>query len=493
MTCSLHQFKKLAQKGNLVPIVKHCIIDCETPVSAFIKTAENEKSAFLLESVELGEKIGRYSFIGFNPSCIVEKDHNGTIYVNEKGKKKKKSDQIDPLTVIKSIISNYSLVSIPDLPVLSDGFVGYFSYENVAHFESIQLKKRDSLGFPQAVFFLTKELIAFDHVQKKVSIIVLVDTKESSIDSAYKKALLRIQTLEAKLRLPIRFKKKRALPKKKYAIKSNVSRETFKRHIKRIKDYIKAGDVIQVVYSQRFDLGKITNDFDVYRALRTVNPSPYMFYFRHEGMSLVGSSPELLVKNKKNKCEVRPIAGTRKRGKNETEDQRLSQDLLSDEKECAEHLMLVDLGRNDLGRVCRFGSVHVPVYSRIEKYSHVMHMVSEVHGELEKKKDAFDLLRATFPAGTVSGAPKIRAMEIINELEPAERGPYAGCLGYFSFNGDSDMCITIRTIMIKNGHAYLQAGAGIVHDSVPEREYQETINKAKALMQAVEIASSELF
>ncbi|MBU1862575.1 MAG: anthranilate synthase component I [Candidatus Omnitrophica bacterium] len=483
-------FKKLTAKGNLIPVVKELILDCETPVSVFQKIALKEKSAFLLESVEYGEKIGRYSFLGYDPDIILEQKR-GSVLIKEQGKKIRRKGNKDILAVMKQVLQKYCYVPLRGLPVLCGGFVGFLSYENVVIFEDIQLKKRASLGFPLAIFFLTKKLLVFDHVDKKVRIIVLSSVR-GDIKGAYNKALRDIAHIERKLSHYGSIKKVKGKDTKKLQIESNMSKSEFESAVKKIKHYIREGDVIQVVLSQRLSLGTINNDFNVYRALRTVNPSPYMFYFKHNAICLIGSSPEVLVKNEGGHAEVRPIAGTRKRGRTEAEDLCLAEDLKQDEKELAEHLMLVDLGRNDLGRVCTFNSVAVKDYARVEKYSHVMHLVSEVHGLLKKKKDSFDLVRATFPAGTLTGAPKIRAMEIINELESSERGPYGGCLGYFSVSGDCDMCITIRTIMIKDKKAYLQAGAGIVYDSVPAREYRETLNKAKALIKAVEIAEEEL-
>jgi len=483
-------YKKLSHRGNLIPIVKELILDRETPVSAFIKVSCNETSAFLLESVEYGEKIGRYSFIGFDPEIILEKNDDN-IVVKERARGNKSFNRDDLLDVMKDILSRYKLVPVKNLPAFCGGFVGFLSYENVAIFEDVYLKKMRSLNFPNAIFFLVRSLIVFDHLDKKVKLIVMSHANKS-IKHSYDEALKKIGKLEKSF-----LRKKRTFVKskqKKYVskIKSNMTKKQFVSSVNKIKKYIRAGDVIQVVFSQRFFLGKTNNDFNIYRALRTINPSPYMFYFKHNDIRLIGSSPEMLVRKEGEHAEVRPIAGTRKRGKNADEDKVLARELKSDEKELAEHLMLVDLGRNDIGRVCQFNTIKVKDYARIEKYSHVMHLVSEVHGLLRKGKDSFDLLRATFPAGTVTGAPKIRAMEIINEIEPTERGPYAGCVGYFGFNENCDMCITIRTIMMKGKKVFLQVGAGIVFDSVPSREYIETLNKAKALIKAVEIAESEI-
>lgn len=483
------RFATYAKKGNLVPLVKELILDCETPVSTFVKVARSQASTFLLESVEYGEKIGRYSLIGYDPRCIIEKKEN-EIKVTERNKKQRivHTQTNDVLDILQSIMSQYELVLSPDVPSFCGGFVGYCGYENVTAFEDISFREKKTLGFSQALFFFATELIVFDHLDKKVKIIALAHIKKS-IRAAYDDALKRIRIVEHLITHNRTYVRKKGRSQSvSTAINSNMTRCQFEAGVRRIRRYIKAGDAIQVVLSQRFDLGKIDNEFNIYRALRTVNPSPYMFFFKHKGTCLIGSSPEMLVKKEGRDVQVRPIAGTRKRGADQIADNRLAHDLSADKKENAEHLMLVDLGRNDLGRVCDYSSIAVTDYARIERYSHVMHLVSEVHGRLRSGFDVFDLVRATFPAGTLSGAPKIRAMEIIDELEPDERGPYGGCLGYISVNGDCNMCITIRTIMVKDKHAYLQAGAGIVYDSKPGKEFNETLNKARALMKAFEVA-----
>lgn len=483
------QFEAYAKKGNLIPLVKELILDCETPVSTFVKVSRAQTSTFLLESVEYGEKIGRYSMIGHDPHCIIEKKDNVIKVTDKRTKHIITYNTNDVLAILKKIMSDYQLVVTPDVPTFCGGFVGYCGYENVTTFEDISFRKKKSLGFAPALFFFATELIVFDHLDKKVKIIVLAHTKKS-IRVAYADALKRIQVIERLIThnrtYPPEKKRRKSV---RSIIKSNITRSQFEAGVRKIRAYIKAGDAIQVVLSQRFDLGKIDNEFNIYRALRTVNPSPYMFFFKHKGTCLIGSSPEMLVKKEGRDVQVRPIAGTRKRGSDQVTDKKLALDLSADTKENAEHLMLVDLGRNDLGRVCDYSSIAVTDYARIERYSHVMHLVSEVHGRLRSGLDVFDLVRATFPAGTLSGAPKIRAMEIIDELEPDERGPYGGCLGYISLNGDCNMCITIRTIMVKDKHAYLQAGAGIVYDSKPAKEYMETLNKARALMKAFEVST----
>lgn len=483
----IDQFKKKAKTGQLVPVMKELILDCETPVSAYLKLAGKEKNAFLLESVEYGEKIGRYSLLGFDPELVYEKVEN-RIYVWKNGKRIRNVAVCDMLSFLQQEMNSFNMKPIDNVPLVGGGFVGFFSYENVTTFEDIELQEKASLGFPEAVFFLTKKIVIFDHVEKKVKIVAYIDVSDDK-DADYEKALDIISKVEKKLKSklpPVDY----SVPiESKVNLNSNFTKKEFEEAVRKVKKYIKEGDIIQAVLSQRFELGAVKNDFLLYRALRTVNPSPYMFHFKYGDMKLIGSSPEVLVKSDGINGELRPIAGTRKRGITEEDDGRLAADLKADKKELAEHLMLVDLGRNDLGRVCEFGSVNVTDYARVEKYSHVMHLVSEVHGKLKKRTDCFDLLRAAFPAGTLSGAPKIRAMEIINELEPDERGPYGGCLGHFGFNRGCNMCITIRTIMINNGQAYLQAGAGIVYDSDPAKEYEETVNKAKALVKTVQVAA----
>ena len=470
---SFSEFRRLAAKGNLIPIYREILADLETPVSAFMKVSAGEQSGFLLESVEHGEKIGRYSFIGCRPSVIVEA----------------RKDQ-DVLSEIEARMKDVRLVHNDALPGFCGGFVGYLAYENVGFYEKLRLRQKKSLDLPQGFFFLADRMIIFDQIERTLKIVALCHTGQG-VQRAYRKGIKAIQEISAALNKPVRrdFEITRKLERgSRTRLVSNMTRSEFEQKVQRVKKYIRQGDCIQVVLSQRFDLGRVDNQFDVYRALRASNPSPYMFFFKHGDFSLIGSSPELLVKKTGRVAELRPIAGTRKRGASEEEDALLERNLKKSVKELAEHLMLVDLGRNDLGRLCRYDSVKVKDYARTERYSHVMHLVSEVVGQLKPGKDSFELLRATFPAGTVSGAPKIRAMQIIDELENDSRGPYAGALGYFSFNGDMDMCIMIRTIVVHKGRASVQAGAGIVFDSNPAKEYQETVNKAKALFEAVEIA-----
>lgn len=469
---SFQEFKKLARRGNLIALRLEVPSDLETPVSAFLKLEKDEPCAFLLESAEQEERIGRYSFLGFTPEKVLV----------ARGQKE------DLLETMRKTLAAYRLANPEGLPSFAGGFVGFLGYENVRIFEKVGLREKNGLQVEDAVFFFVKDFLLFDHFRKTLSIVSLCETQgkgDRKLRQSYTRTVSKMKKLESRLRRGLG-PTRRGEPKRGRAkIRANLSPAEFIRKVTRIKEYIRAGDCIQVVFSQRFNLGRVKDDFEIYRALRSINPSPYMFYFRYRSLRLIGSSPELLVKKMGRIAEVRPIAGTRARGESGIEDARLEENLRRSAKEMAEHLMLVDLGRNDLGRVCEFKSIGVSDFARVERYSHVMHLVSDVTGRLKPGKDAFDLLRATFPAGTVTGAPKIRAMEIIDELEPEKRGPYAGALGYFSFTQDMDMCIMIRTIVVTGKQAYVQAGAGVVYDSKPRREYQETLNKAGALIQAV--------
>ena len=467
-TPDFQTFSSLARKGNLVALKASVPADLETPVSAYLKLAEGEEHSFLLESAEQGEKIGRYSFIGLKPRSVIKQDSSSVIHVLEKS------------------LAKFKLANPEILPDFCGGYVGFLTYENVQNFEAVKLKEKPGPKIPRAVFFLTQEFLVFDHFRKNLSVVILAEiNSKKSLKKIYESSQKKMGAYLKKLKTPLKMSSSKNGGKVHYV--SNMKPADYCSKVKRIKEYIRAGDCIQVVLSQRFEIESSGDDFQIYRALRSINPSPYMFYFKSGSLRLIGSSPELLVKKKGNRAEVRPIAGTRPRGKNQAEDLRQEENLKRSKKEIAEHLMLVDLGRNDLGRVCEFNSIQVKNFARVERYSHVMHLVSDVEGKLKKGKTSFDLLRATFPAGTVSGAPKIRAMEIINELEAEKRGPYAGCLGYFGFNHDMDMCITIRTLVSTGKKIYLQAGAGIVKDSQPIKEYQETVNKAKALLKAIEI------
>jgi anthranilate synthase component 1 len=488
------EFKKLAKNFNLIPVYKDIIADLETPVSAFqkIQMAEN---AFLLESAEQGEKLGRFSFLGANPHLMITCT-NGIVKIKN-GNSCETRKVNDPLTVIEEIISQYRPAKYQDFPPFSGGAVGYLGYDAIKYFEDIPRSGEDDLKLPEMIFVITDTILIFDHLKHKIKVVANAHVNGDA-DKVYDDAISKIESLVDKLRAAPPTQQLESLPYKGDAFKSpngvssNMSREEFIKAVEKAKEYIRAGDILQTVLSQRFCTKARVPAFDIYRALRTINPSPYMYYLKFGDFALVGSSPEPLVKVQDDDVETRPIAGTRRRGASSVEDAKLEKELLDDEKEQAEHVMLVDLGRNDLGRVCETGSVQVADLMFIERYSHVMHIVSSVRGRLAPGKNAFDVLRSAFPAGTVSGAPKIRAMEIIDELEPTLRGPYAGIVGYFDYSGNLDCCITIRTIVVANGNAYVQAGAGIVYDSVPDREHQETVNKAKALIGAVQLAEEGL-
>ncbi len=485
---SLKDFTKKAKKGNLIPVYREILADFETPVSAFTKIDTGDY-AYLLESAERGEKWGRYSFLGSNPSLIF-KSKGDRIEIISDGKKKVQKVG-DPLAILKELMTDYKFVKVKGLPRFVGGMVGYLSYDMVRFFEEIPDENPDDLNLPDALFLLTDTLLIFDHLEHKIKVISNAHIKKDP-KKAYQEAIKKIENLINQLRKLVKPGSKIQDLRSRIQIKSNFTKEAFKESVKKAKEYIRAGDIIQVVLSQRLETEITVNPFDIYRALRTINPSPYMYYLKCKDLRLIGSSPEILVRLEEGMVEVRPIAGTRPRGRTEKEDKALEEELLADPKERAEHIMLVDLGRNDVGRVAEFGTVKVNELMVIERYSHVMHIVSDVTGKLKRDRDSFDVLRASFPAGTVTGAPKIRAMEIIDELEPVRRGPYAGAVGYFSFSGNLDTCITIRTIIIKGNQAYIQAGAGIVADSIPEREYRETLNKAKALIKAIEKAERGL-
>ncbi len=486
------EFIELAKQGNLIPVYKEIVADLETPVSTFMKIDRGSYS-YLLESVEGGEKIARYSFLGCEPS-LVFKSKGANIEIIRGKSKKKFRVKCDPLKEIAKLIAPYKFVAVEGLPRFCGGLVGYMGYDMVRFFEDLPDENPDKLKLPDSIFMLTDTMLIFDHIDHVIKIICNVGIKESisaeKLSRVYDSAVKRIEVIAKRIRRPLLLKaKKRRRRKKPGSFKSNYTKKKFAAMVRKAKEYIRKGDIIQVVLSQRLQK-KLTgkNHIDIYRSLRSLNPSPYMFYLKFDKLTLVGSSPEIMVRSEDGKVEVRPIAGTRPRGQDVGRDEALSRDLLNDPKERAEHIMLVDLGRNDIGRVCEYRTVSVNELMTIEKYSHVMHIVSDVTGRLRDDKNAFDVMRATFPAGTVTGAPKIRAMEIIDELEKTRRGPYAGCVGYFSFSGNLDSCITIRTIVIKNNTAYVQAGAGIVADSVPEREYVETLNKAAALVKAIDAA-----
>jgi anthranilate synthase component 1 len=490
---SLEEFKQKARQGNLIPVYKEIVADLDTPVSAYMKIRGGDYS-FLLESVEGGEKWARYCFLGCDPSLIV-RTKGGTFTIQDNGKEQ--TGEVDcPLSVIKEILAKYSPVPEKGLPPFTGGAVGFIGYDMVRYFEKLPDQTTDDLDVPDSLFVITDTLLIFDNVSHTIKIVSNAFVEDDDLDSLYQKTLKKIECLEDKLRASIpvaRESKNGKAPKSLGPIESNFEEKAFKEAVLKIKKYIVEGDAIQVVLSQRLKYTISEDPFDIYRALRTVNPSPYMYFLKFGDLQVVGSSPEILVRLEDDKVEVRPIAGTRKRGKDEEEDCALEKDLLQDEKELAEHIMLVDLGRNDLGRVAQTSTVEVNEQFLIERYSHVMHIVSNVRGKLKPGLDCFDVLKATFPAGTLSGAPKIRAMEIIDELEPTRRGLYGGTVGYISFSGNLDTAIAIRTLLIKDNIAYLGVGAGIVADSVPDNEFEETMNKGKALLKAIEITENGLF
>lgn len=485
------KFEILSKKGNLIPVWREILADLETPVSAFIKLGQGEFS-YLLESVERGEQLGRYSFLGSEPILVFKSKGEG-IEIIRGGKSEILRVEKDPLDTLRKIMAGYKAVNSAKLPRFSAGAVGYVGYDIVRFWEEIPEKNKDDLNLPDSLFMLSHTLVIFDHLNHTIKVVsyALLERKESP-QVAYRKARHRIDEVIRKLRQPSSLlddaKKQRKEEEVKEKVESNFTSDIFQAKVKKAQEYIRAGDIFQVVLSQRLKRKVSASGFDIYRTLRSLNPSPYMYYLKCGDFEIVGSSPETLVREEEKEVTYRPIAGTRKRGKDRAEDELLAKELSANPKERAEHIMLVDLGRNDMGRVCEYGTVKVIELFSVEKYSHVMHLVSSIEGKLRKGMDQYDLLRACFPAGTVSGAPKVRAMEIIEELEPCRRGPYAGALGYFSFSGNMDTCIIIRTILIKNGIAYVQAGAGIVADSEPESEYEETLNKARALIKAIEIA-----
>jgi len=488
---SYEQFEEKAKQGNLVPVYREILADLETPVSAFLKIDDGQYS-YLLESVEGGEKWARYSFLGSTPFLVIRGSGN-QLEVLKDGISQNFYMGPDPLEALKKVMADYRPVEVEGLPRFFGGAVGYLSYDIVRSFESLPDYQRGSLHFPDLYFMISETLLIFDNVAQKIKVVANAHILNGQVEKAYSRAVKQIEELVQKLNGPAR-KPRRSRKKKKDPTQpvSNMSHDAFVDMVKKAKEYIAAGDILQVVLSQRFEKKISVSALGIYRALRVINPSPYMYYLRLGKMELVGSSPEILVRCEEGRVEVRPIAGTRKRGKNELEDEEMAHELLADTKERAEHIMLVDLGRNDVGRVAEIGSVRVDQLLTIERYSHVMHLVSHVEGKLVHGKDCYDVVRASFPAGTVSGAPKVRAMEIIEELEPNRRGPYAGAVGYVSFSGNLDTCINIRTVVLRGDQAFIQVGAGIVADSDPEREYAETLSKAQAMFKAVEMAEAGL-
>jgi anthranilate synthase component I len=513
ITPPLDEFLNLAEQGNLIPVTSRILADIETPLSAYRKI-RGQGESFLFESVEGGEHLGRYSFVGCNPRAVIKQTGN-RVEVIEGGKLVEKFEvspnvrrdalpraQVDQqvgatvrdgLEVVERVMQKYRPVTLPGLPRFTGGAVGFIGYEFIHDVEPVVPRPtHDELGTPTMYFIVADQLLVFDRVAQTITVLVNAAIDEAASPAeAYETAVEEIERLLSLLEQPSEHHPV-SVPGEVPSIPftSNMAKEKFLAGVEASKKFITAGDIIQVVGSQRFSVETNASPVDIYRAARTVNPSPYMILLELDGFSLIGASPEVHVRCEDRKVEIRPIAGTRRRGKTADEDVALEKELLADPKERAEHVMLVDLARNDIGRVCDFGSVQVKDLMIIERYSHVMHIVSSVEGRLSADKTNYDLMRATFPAGTVSGAPKIRAMQIISELEGTTRGPYAGCVGYFSFNGNLDTCITIRTALLKDGKAYVQAGGGWVNDSEPETEFQETVNKSKAMLKAVALAET---
>jgi anthranilate synthase component I len=505
MNISFEEFRSLAKKANVIPLYKNILCDTETPVSALLKL--KKKPALLLESVVGGEKWARYSFICIDPSMTIT--GRGKKIGISNGRDSVNVTADDPLTIVREILGQFRPMEMPELPRFSGGFVGYLAYDVVRAFEQLPYRKKPGVDVPDTLLMLFDTILIFDNLKQTLSILTNVHTgdditlrgkvlfpakKKRDLKALYREAGKKIELVAAALKKTCVMKAPLAMPQgielmprpEASSFKSSFRKPDFLAAVDKAREYVHAGDVVQVVISQRFERPSTVHPFTVYRALRVINPSPYMFYFDIGDAHIVGSSPEILVRLEGDKVTVRPIAGTRKRGKTEGEDKALEEDMKKDPKEVAEHIMLVDLGRNDVGRVAEIGSVKVTDLMVTEFYSHVMHLVSNVEGTLKKGCDAFDVFRACFPAGTVSGAPKVRAMEIIEELEPTKRGVYAGSVCYFGYSGNMDTCIAIRTLVIKDGKVYFQTGAGIVADSVPENEYWESVNKAMAMMTAVE-------
>jgi anthranilate synthase component 1 len=504
---SRKEFLALAKEHTLVPVCRTLAADLETPVSAFLRAAWPERECFMLESVENGEQVGRYTFIGLAPfKRIVARGRSITI---TEGKKVVQTED-DIFAVLRRALSGHKPARLPGLPPFTAGAVGFFAYDAVRQIERLPEKAKDELGIPDACLLFFDEVLAFDHVRKEIWLVVTADVTQAKPAEAYQKAVKRLVRLEKRLAQPLPKVAKVKL-QGKLKVKYRTAKKDYLEAVQRTKEYIGAGDIFQAVISQRFDVEPGADSFQVYRALRTVNPSPYMYFLRFApdgplgglpdkpkhssikgkaptALELAGSSPELLVRVHQGKVEYRPIAGTRPRGASEAEDEAMADEMLHDEKERAEHVMLVDLGRNDVGRVSEFGSVKVDRLMFVERYSHVMHIVSTIEGRLRPELTAVEALRACFPAGTLSGAPKVRAMEIIEELEPARRGTYGGAVLYADFSGNLDSCIAIRSMLAIGGKGYVQSGAGIVADSVPELEHQESINKAQAVFRAIERA-----
>jgi anthranilate synthase component I len=493
---ALPEFLTLARRHTLIPVCRRLVADLETPVSAFLRLAADEPESFLLESVEGGEKLGRYTFMGVRPAGkLIARDGRLTTWQG----KRQTTTQGDIFETLKAALASHSPAHVAGLPPFTAGAIGFFAYDVVRRIERLPIHAKDDLQLPDACLAFFHEVVAFDHVKKELLLIVNADVRAQAPKSAYAAAVKRLAVLERQLAKPLperRGSQRRS--QRKLTVKKCTRKADYLRAVERTREYIAAGDIFQAVISQRFEVDPGDDPFAVYRALRIVNPSPYMYFLqlnvdngsksKLKPIHIVGSSPELLVRVKQRQVEYRPIAGTRPRAMDEEEDQRRAADLLADAKEVSEHVMLVDLGRNDVGRVSDYGSVRVRDLMIVERYSHVMHLVSSIEGRLRPELSAVDALRSCFPAGTLSGAPKVRAMEIIEELEPTRRGIYGGGICYADYSGNLDSCIAIRSMLVKDGVGYIQAGAGIVADSVPEREYEECLNKAQAVIRAVERA-----
>ena len=483
------EFQDLISDGyGTVPVYKRILADLLTPVAAWVHLSKKADYAFLLESVEKGNQFSRYSYVGINPQKILMHKDGQTTFT-ENGE----SIIVDMpfLDLLRETQSKYNMVKLPGIPSFTGGLVGYLGYETIAWVEDIPTHDKSQLDVPDSVFMLFEDMIAFDHLKGSALVISNVKVNpDQDLEKQFDKAHLRVDAIGESLHSDVDYQTPVRVEQSK--VSSNFDQNSFESAVLKAKAHIVDGDIFQMVLSQRFERKTSVEPTTLYRALRTINPSPYMFHLKIKDFDIIGASPELLVKVEDGTVEIRPIAGTRKRGETEAEDKALAHDLINDEKECAEHLMLLDLGRNDVGRVSEYGSVTIPENMVIENYSHVMHIVSDVKGTLAKDKDPFDALMSGFPAGTVTGAPKIRAMEIIHELEPDRRDIYSGTVGFFDFTGNVNTCITIRTMIMKNGTVHFQSGAGIVHDSDPTKEFEETVNKAKAIMAAIDFAENGL-
>jgi anthranilate synthase component 1 len=490
----LHEVIRLSSKHNLIPVARSVLADTETPIRIFHQLSDR-KYAFLLESVEGGAKWARYSFIGTDPFLII-RGKNGSFEIRESGTRTVVREK--PIEALKGLMARYSSPAIDDLPRFTGGAVGFFGYDLLQYYEKLPAHRHDDLQMDDIHFMFCDQVVVFDHFKQQIKVIANVHVPPGAsaeqVEDAYRETCAKIDRMVEFLQRPASLpplQPARTVDDAELGVyRSNLTKEQFIANVERAKEYIRAGDIFQVVLSQRFEKLTSASPLNVYRVLRTMNPSPYMYCLKMEDEVIVGTSPELLVRVEGDTVQTRPIAGTRPRGATPEQDAALEKELLSDQKELAEHLMLVDLGRNDIGRVAEYGTVHCDSYMEIERYSHVMHIVSNVSGKLRRDKDFFDAFLSCLPAGTVSGAPKLRAMEIIAELENEARGAYAGAIGYLGFSGNLDTCITIRTIIFKNGRAYVQAGAGIVYDSVPEKEYQETVNKAKGMLKSIAVAEA---